>query len=247
MEKARIHELLAPFLEGKSLSNIQLRNISTYVDVLLRWNARINLTAVREPEEIITRHFGESFFLARQLFPEDDSGTTRRAGSDVDVDVHAGPGLDVDPGLRPGRGDSSPGPFRAADLGSGAGFPGIPLKLWRPDLGLTLIESNQKKATFLGEIIRTLTLTYIDVLAGRAETLPPASFDLVTMRAVERFEEALSAGVALVCSRGRVALLVGENQALRLRALQPRFHWDVAIPVPQSRQRVVVIGMREST
>ena len=68
MDTARIAALLQPFLE-QSLPQSQLDQISIYIDLLLRWNVRINLTAIRHPEEIVTRHFGESFFLARHLFP----------------------------------------------------------------------------------------------------------------------------------------------------------------------------------
>ena len=57
------------------LSPISFENISIYIDLLLRWNARINLTAVRQPEEIVTRHFGESIFAARRLFPKAKGGT----------------------------------------------------------------------------------------------------------------------------------------------------------------------------
>ena len=66
MDSARIAELLASFLE-RPLSESQLEYISIYIDILLRWNARVNLTAVRQAEEILTRHFGESLFAARQL------------------------------------------------------------------------------------------------------------------------------------------------------------------------------------
>ena len=85
MDPAHIAELLEPFLsdhglpakschsgqseESAVLPQTQLLNISTYIDVLLRWNARINLTAIRNPEEIVTRHFGESLFVARHFFP----------------------------------------------------------------------------------------------------------------------------------------------------------------------------------
>src|SRR5208283_2320140 len=87
MTPARIADLLAPFLEPPTtrsschseraqageesavLSPAQLRNISTYIDILLRWNARINLTAIRDPAQIVQRHFGESLFAARHLFP----------------------------------------------------------------------------------------------------------------------------------------------------------------------------------
>src|SRR5271165_5102718 len=86
MDLARISELLRPFLQPAVLSESQLIYISTYIDILLRWNARINLTSIREPEEIVTRHFGESLFAARHLYPSpaDDGATgalARPAGS----------------------------------------------------------------------------------------------------------------------------------------------------------------------
>jgi rRNA small subunit methyltransferase G len=82
MQPARIAKLLQPFLnpchsesgrrpgeEPAVLSPAQLNYISTYIDILQRWNARINLTAVRDEDEIVTRHFGESLFAAQHLFP----------------------------------------------------------------------------------------------------------------------------------------------------------------------------------
>ena len=69
MDTARIAALLEPFVEADELNETQLNQISIYIDLLQRWNARINLTAIRNEEEIVTRHFGESFFLARHLFP----------------------------------------------------------------------------------------------------------------------------------------------------------------------------------
>src|ERR1700736_216083 len=93
MNPARIAELLEPFIrarpssvaqskfdchsepakageEAAGLSPTQLQHISIYIDILIRWNARINLTAIRDPEEIVIRHFGESLFAARHLFPD---------------------------------------------------------------------------------------------------------------------------------------------------------------------------------
>src|SRR3954470_220693 len=78
----------------------------------------------------------------------------------------------------------------AIDIGSGAGFPGIPLKIYSPAVVVTLIESQNKKATFLKEVIRELTLTNINVFSGRAEALDKKA-DLVTLLAVERFEQVL--------------------------------------------------------
>src|SRR5271167_1724775 len=123
MDAVRIAELLQPFAEPHMLSPELSAQLEAYLDLLLRWNARINLTAVRDPEQIVTRHFGESLFAARIL--RDDGAFT-------------------------------PLPVSLADVGSGAGFPGIPIKLFVPEIHLTLIESQNKKATFLKEAIRVL-------------------------------------------------------------------------------------------
>ena len=174
MDPNRIAELLQPYLGAKALpaeaglSSEQLRSISIYVELLLHWNTRVNLTAVRHAENIVTRHFGESLFLAAYLFP--------------------GPSL-------PGTNSEAGSRRHALDLGSGAGFPGIPLKIYAPELRLTLVESNHKKAAFLAEVIRALQLSDVSVYAGRleagliggAEHVVPSAIeppDLVTMRAV---------------------------------------------------------------
>ncbi len=131
-----------------------------------------------------------------------------------------------------------------ADVGSGAGFPGIPIKLWARQVSLTLIESNHKKATFLREVARALTLTDINIQTARAESLPPASFDTVTLRAVERFESILPVAAALVASAGRLALLIGEAQLSQAHALLPTMTWLAPSPIPNSHSRI--LGYRSS-
>ena len=212
MDPSRIAELLEPFLAGSILSASQLQNISTYIDVLIRWNARMNLTAVRDPEEVVTRHFGESFFAARHLFPAKA------------VELQRSPTL------------------RVADLGSGAGFPGLPIKIWVPDVRLTLIESNQKKAVFLREVVRALTLTNVDVFAGRAEHLPDAQADLVTLRAVEHFDAALPVAAHLVARPGRLALFISQIQGDHAFTLMPDFRWSEPVPIPLSSRRILLVG-----
>jgi 16S rRNA (guanine527-N7)-methyltransferase len=211
MESSRIAQLLQPF--APPLSAAQLQLISMYIDILLRWNARINLTAVREPEQIVTRHFGESLFAGACLFP---------AGSEL------------------------PGNPHVVDVGSGAGFPGLPIKIWAPQIHLTLIESNQKKATFLREVARGLTLMNVNVFPGRAEGFPPACGDVVTLRAVERFDDVLPTAIRLVRPSGRLALLIGDRQIARARELVTGFTWEEPIPIPQSMSRVLLIGKRVS-
>jgi 16S rRNA (guanine527-N7)-methyltransferase len=217
MDPARIAELLQPFIgsEVQRPGSVDLiRNISTYIDILVRWNARINLTAIRSPEDIVTRHFGESLFAANHLFP---------AASSVSS---------VSPVVN----------TRVADLGSGAGFPGLPLKLWAPDISLTLIESNHKKTTFLREVTRALTLTDVDIQDRRAEDLAGVTFDLVMLRAVERFEAILSTAASLVAPGGRLALLIGSSQLDQASASLPTFSWSPAIPIPLSRSRVLAVA-----
>src|SRR5271170_6559405 len=140
MDAARIAALLEPFVET-ALADSQLEQISTYIDLLIRWNTRINLTAIRNQEEILTRHFGESLFTARHLFP---ARTTWGQPPE--------PALSEVEGAVP----AEPSSTRLIEVGSGAGFPGLPIKIWAPEINLTLIEANQKKATFLREVARVL-------------------------------------------------------------------------------------------
>src|SRR5437868_14660211 len=93
----------------------QVLQIQRYIKILLAWNDKVNLTAIRDPLEILYRHFCESMFAG------------------ISVPIESG---------------------RLADAGTGAGFPGLPLKILRPGLQVFLIESNLKKATFLAEVIR---------------------------------------------------------------------------------------------
>lgn len=225
MDDARIAELLAPFLNDrlKALSPVQLGIISTYIDVLMRWNARINLTAVREPEEIVTRHFGESLFAARHLFPESGAETSlSKIGSKA-------------AGTHP----------HVIDVGSGAGFPGLPIKIWAPLVGVTLIESNQKKATFLREAIRGMGLTNTDVFAGRTDRFAGTKGNVVTLRAVERFDSSLPEAALLVAPAGRLVVLIGEAQLNRVRKLVPNLQWAEPTTLPLSTNRVLIIGRHE--
>jgi 16S rRNA (guanine527-N7)-methyltransferase len=249
MDAARIAALLHPFIE-RTLPEVQLQQISMYIDLLLRWNARINLTAIRDPDEIVTRHFGESFFLARHLFPETSvvrtllsawsKDPTHPPQSETQRTHLASPDAE---GAGKGLSDRSVRPT-VLDIGSGAGFPGLPLKLWAPAISLTLVESNHKKAAFLREVIRALTLTYVNVITDRAETLATTPADVVTLRAVERFDAILPIAARLVGPSGRLALLIGSSQLPALGTLAPHFRDAATIPVPKSQSRVLSIMVR---
>jgi 16S rRNA (guanine527-N7)-methyltransferase len=253
MQPDCIAELLDPFLDeanGQRLTADDLAHISTYIDMLLRWNARINLTAIRDPEEIITRHFGESFFAARHLFPgrahvgtAESNRRKNREGhgfSRVDEDCSEIGALAPEGFVSDERRTANDYPA-VADIGSGAGFPGLPIKIWAPDISLTLIESNQKKATFLREVVRALTLTDVNILTARAETLPGPAYDLVTLRAVEHFETILPVAANLVAPGGRLALLIGSSQLATARNKLLDLAWCDPLPVPSSHARVLAI------
>jgi 16S rRNA (guanine527-N7)-methyltransferase len=141
-------------------------------------------------------------------------------------------------------------PPRVLDIGSGAGFPALPLKIWAPTIHLTLIESNHKKTVFLREVARALTLTNINIIADRAEALamrqdfPRA--EVVTLRAVERFETILPQAATFMAVNGCLALLIGAAQVPHL-ATVTAIKWHGPIRVPQSRTRVLSIGIREAS
>jgi 16S rRNA (guanine527-N7)-methyltransferase len=204
-----IAQTLRPFLDTNPISQEQLGRTAAYLDLLLKWNAKINLTAIRSPEEIVTRHFGESFFAARHLLPKDNQ------------------------------------PSSAIDIGSGAGFPGLPMKIWAPSLALTLIESNRRKATFLREVCRDLHLSEVEVVSKRAEDVE-ARADLVTLRAVERFESVLPIAERLMSSSGTLALMIGGGQEETAKRVLPKLKWQDPLPIPLSRNRVLIVGVRSA-
>jgi 16S rRNA (guanine527-N7)-methyltransferase len=205
MEAARIAQLLTPYLGEQTLTDHQLSLISSYIDLLLKWNAHMNLTAVRDPEQIVERHFGESLFAARHLLT---------------------PFSEVS----------------AADIGSGAGFPGIPIRIYAPAMKVTLIESHGKKAIFLREVARTLELTNINIFQGRAQDWDGPA-ELVTLRAVEKFESVLPVAASLVAHGGTLALFIGAKQANEAAGLLP-LHATEEVPIPGSRERVLKVFKR---
>jgi 16S rRNA (guanine527-N7)-methyltransferase len=203
VETAAIAHLLQPFIQ---LDETRLRAISIYIDLLLKWNARMNLTAIRGPNEIVQRHFGESFFAAKHLLEQ------RR-------------------------------PQTAIDLGSGAGFPGVPFAMLAPDVQVTLIESQQKKAAFLRELVRVLELKNVKVFGDRAESYRETA-ELVMLRAVERFQDALKMTISLMSRGGRIGLMIGAGQVELARSLSTEISWGDAVEIPCSNARALLMGSR---
>ena len=200
-----LEPLLAPFLLAP-LTTEQLEQLRVYLALLLKWNAKISLSAVREPEQIVRRHFGESLFAGAHLQARENS--------------------------------------ELADLGSGAGFPGLPIAIQLPEMKITLIESQQKKVAFLREAIRAVGIRNASVYAGRAEDSKIKS-QIVTMRAVEKFDVSVATAASLVARGGQLVLLIGSAQAQNARSLLPKVRWKEPIDIPESRERVLLIGIQD--
>jgi 16S rRNA (guanine527-N7)-methyltransferase len=193
---------------GLEASSEQVLQIQQYMRILLTWNEKLNLTAIRNPLDMLYRHFCESMYAG------------------VSVPMEKG---------------------RLADVGSGAGFPGLPLKILRPELQVFLIESNVKKATFLAEVIRELGLTDARVLVSRYEELGEevAPLDFVCSRAVGEFGALLEwAGSKQVAAR-QVILWIGSRDLDELQRIKT-WEWREPIPVPRSMRRLLLVGTKKT-
>ena len=204
---AAIQRAMSEF--GLQVNQQQVEQIQQYTKILLVWNDKVNLTAIRDPLEILYRHFCESMIGAAFLPVEK---------------------------------------CRLADVGSGGGFPGLPLKIVRPDLDVFLIESNVKKATFLAEVVRELGLTDVRVLVSRFEELGEevAPLDFVCSRALGEFAKFLDWAGSPTVSAKNVLLWLGGRDLEEVRAI-PGWTWEAPKPVPHSLQRVLLRGTRAET
>jgi 16S rRNA (guanine527-N7)-methyltransferase len=146
---------------GFELSQSQLESFRLYYEELVQWNERVNLTAIKDYDEVQTRHFLDSLTVA--LFLDD-------------------------------------APYPVLDVGTGAGFPGIPAKILFPNIRLSLLESTAKKAAFLSHLVDRLGLEGVEVVTGRAEQLAHDA------RYRETFDVVLSRGVARLDTLAELAL-----------------------------------------
>src|SRR6266403_1475481 len=190
-----------------AVSESQVLQIQQYTNILLAWNEKINLTAIRDPLEILSRHFCECMYAASTV------------------------------PLKHGR---------LADVGTGAGFPGLPLKIICPELQVVLIESNVKKATFLAEVIRDLGLAGARVLVSRYEELAEevAPLDFVCSRALGEFALFLEWAHSEKVAAKRVILWIGARDLPEIQKI-PSWEWREPIPVPNSLRRLLLVGTRK--
>jgi 16S rRNA (guanine527-N7)-methyltransferase len=132
---------------------------------------------------------------------------------------------------------------RLADVGAGAGFPGLPLALAVPNVSLTLIESNLKKCVFLAEVIRQLAVPNASVFSGRMESFGPDAtrYDFIAARAFGQFDELLDWGRRHLVGDGKMLLWLGEEDSTKISS-QPGWSWEAPAPIPGSMRRYILGG-----
>uniref|UniRef100_A0A7V4XS59 Ribosomal RNA small subunit methyltransferase G n=1 Tax=Acidobacterium capsulatum TaxID=33075 RepID=A0A7V4XS59_9BACT len=190
---------------GTPVSGAEAERLGAFLALLLKWNARTNLTAIREPEMIVRRHFADSMFCARNL-PE--------------------------------------GTKTLLDFGSGGGFPGIPVALLRPEVSVTLAESQGRKASFLREAVRSLELR-AEVWAERVEEMPAGRcFDCVTLRAVDRMMDACRAAAERVAVGGTMMVFTTERLREEVAAGLAGWSWSSVLRLPHAEQGLLLVGSR---
>ena len=132
---------------------------------------------------------------------------------------------------------------RLADVGTGAGFPGLALKIACPGIHLALIESNKKKCAFLSEVVRALEFTEVEIRAERFEQIRPEEVlaNVITSRAVGEFKQLLRWSTTALVRRGHLMLWVGAGDSTRI-ANTPAWTWRPAVRVPDSQRRFILMG-----
>ena len=178
-----------------------------YLELLARWNRTYNLTAIRDPGEMVTLHLLDSLSMHAHMA-----------------------------GVR-----------RLADLGTGAGLPGIPLAIALPGLEVTLVESNGKKARFLREAVRQLGLANARVVESRAEAVDmPAAFDAITARAMATLGDILAVGAHLLAPGGRLLAMKGVRPDTEIAALPDGWAVEaihpLSVPGLAAERHLVVVG-----
>jgi len=169
----------------------QQQALLAYIDLLSSWNKSFNLTAIRDPRQMINQHVLD----ALTALPY----------------VSHGPVLDV---------------------GSGAGLPGIPLAITRPDLHFTLLDSNGKKVRFIKQVVITLQLANVDVVQSRVENYQPATaFSLIVSRAFSSLEQLVRLTRHLLVTDGEWLAWKGRLDDPELRAVEKLASVRETIPI----------------
>ena len=204
-----------------TLSEMQLKQFYTYMNLLIDWNKKINLTAIVEPNEIILKHFVDSLTILKYI----SDGT------------------------------------KIIDVGTGAGFPGIPLKIAKPSIEIVLLDSLQKRINFLEEVIKQLNIEKIKTIHSRVEDFGKdqkyrEKFDMATSRAVANLSTLSEYLLPLVKVGGKVISMKGsfigeelENSKNALNILGGKIEKIEKLNLPNSdmNRNILIINKIKNT
>ena len=209
-------------IEGSRLLGVEIdegvtAQFSVHASELIRWNRKINLTAITDPRDIAIKHFIDSLAPSKRI----------------------------------------PDEARVLDIGSGGGFPGIPLKILKPFLSVLMIDSARKKVNFLKHVLRTLDLEHIEALQIRAETLSKDpefanSFDVIISRALSDLAPFLKNALPLLAPQGTILAMKGKTDPEELDAVRANIPQDLysleienyRLPSMNAQRCIVVIKNR---
>ena len=209
-----VHETVSAILErgvtelGLKCPQSSREQLITQLELLLKWNRSFNLTAITEPEQIVTHHILDS--------------------------------LSVVPWIRGGQ---------VIDVGTGAGYPGLPLAMTLPDIHVTLLDSRGKKIRFVDTVIRTTRLTNAVTVHGRVEDFrPEVKFDTLVARAFASLADIIQLGAHLVKPGGRIVALKGEYPIAELNTARASFEYgfdcqSVQVPGINAERHIVTVSV----
>ena len=197
-----------------------LKDLEKYKDLLIEYNKKFNLTAIKTEEEIYLKHFYDSLTLTKGLSLE--------------------------------------GNLKLLDIGTGAGFPGLVLKIFYPNLEITLLDSNNKKITFLETVIKELNLKNITCIHNRAESLPDnyrEYFDIITSRAVAHLRILSELSIPYLKVGGKLIAMKGisEEEIKESKEILNRLDSTITnvitfnLPIENSNRSLVIIEKKKET
>ena len=204
-----------------NLDNEICNKLYNYMNLLLEWNEKINLTAITDEKEIILKHFIDSFTINKFI----NSGD------------------------------------KMLDIGTGAGFPGLPIKIIRPEVDVFLMDSLNKRINFLNEVIESLQLKNIEAFHSRAEEMAKNNkfrekFDLVTSRAVAKLNILLEYMLPYTKVNGKCLCMKGPNieeeikeaeKALKILGGEIEKIEKIILPDSNIERKIIIIRKKSAT
>ena len=180
------------------LSDIEMEVFERYFQLVLKWNQRLHLTTITNPEPFVERHLGEAIFTGERILPFVDEFW---------------------------------------DIGSGAGIPGIPVAVLRPQIKVRLVEANRGKALFLEEVVAELQLKRVSVVNARFETLDGfSSRACLAARAVEQMDKIVKEMVRRGQEAAQMLVLGGAQLESAFLPMEPNWRLERHL-IPASKNR----------